>query len=63
VYAALLASLLIGVTFGRRVARTGVLAELTRDELIGYLVPAIRAVLAPAIAAAEDGQVVTGARR
>jgi AcrR family transcriptional regulator len=56
VYAGLLGSLLIGVTFGRRVARTGVLAELTREELIGYLVPAIRALLAPAIAAAEGGR-------
>ena len=53
VYAGLLASLLIGVTFGRHVARTGVLAELTGEELTGYLVPAIRALLAPAIAAAE----------
>jgi hypothetical protein len=53
VYAVLLSSLFIGVTFGRHVARTGVLAELTRDELRGYLVPAIRALLAPPIAAAE----------
>jgi AcrR family transcriptional regulator len=53
VYAGLLASLFIGVIFGRKVARTGVLAELTTDELVGYLVPAIRALLAPPIAAAE----------
>lgn len=53
VYADLLGSLLIGVTFARHVARTGALAELTREELVGYLVPAIRAVLAPAITAAE----------
>jgi len=53
VYASLLGALLIGVAFGRRVARTGVLAELTPEELIGYLVPAIRALLAPAIAAAD----------
>jgi hypothetical protein len=51
-YADLLSSLLIGVTF----ARTGALAELTREELVGYLVPAIRALLAPAIAAAEGGR-------
>jgi len=49
-------SLLIGVTFARHVARTGALAELTREELVGYLVPAIRALLAPAIAAAENGR-------
>jgi AcrR family transcriptional regulator len=54
-YADLLSSLLIGVTFARHVARTGALAELTQEELVGYLVPAIRALLAPAIAAAEDG--------
>jgi len=53
VYADLLGSLLIGVTFARHVARTGALAELTREELVGYLVPAIRAVLDPAITAAE----------
>jgi AcrR family transcriptional regulator len=53
VYAGLLGSLFIGVIFGRRVARTGMLAGLTRDELSGYLVPAIRAILAPALAAAE----------
>jgi len=52
-YADLLGSLLIGVTFARHVARTGALAELTGEELTGYLVPAIRALLAPAIAAAE----------
>jgi len=52
-YADLLGSLLIGVTFARHVARTGTLAELTRSELVGYLVPAIRALLAPAIAAAQ----------
>jgi AcrR family transcriptional regulator len=53
VYANLLTSLVIGVTFARHVARTGALAELTRDELVGYLVPAIRALLAPAVAAAQ----------
>ena len=52
VYADLLGSLLIGVTFARHVARTGALAELTREELEAVLVPAIRAVPAPAIAAA-----------
>ena len=55
-YIDLLGSLLIGVTFARHVARTGALAELTREELVGYLVPAIRALLAPAIAAAEVGR-------
>ena len=55
-YADLLGSLLIGVTFARHVARTGVLAQLTQEELVGYLVPAIRALLAPAIAGAEDGR-------
>jgi AcrR family transcriptional regulator len=55
-YADLLSSLLIGVTFARHVARTGALAELTREELVGYQVPAIRALLAPAIAAAEGGR-------
>ena len=44
------------VTFARHVARTGALAELTREELVGYLVPAIRALLAPAIAATEGGR-------
>ena len=53
VYANLLSSLIIGVTFARHVARTGALAELTRDELVGYLVPAIRALLAPAVTAAQ----------
>ncbi len=43
-------------TFARHVARTGALAGLTREELVGYLVPAIRALLAPAIAAAEVGR-------
>jgi hypothetical protein len=33
--------------------RAGALAELTREELVTFLVPAIRAVLAPAIAAAQ----------
>ena len=59
-YADLLGSLLIGATFARHVARhvarTGALAELTREELVGYLGPAIRALLAPAIAAAEGGR-------
>jgi AcrR family transcriptional regulator len=54
VYADLLSSLLIGVMFARHIARTGFLAELTPDELAGYLVPAIGALLAPAIARAED---------
>ena len=53
VYSDLLGSLLIGVTFARHVARTGFLAELTPDELTGYLVAAIGALLAPAIAAAQ----------
>jgi hypothetical protein len=53
VYAGLLTSLFIGVTFGRHVARTGVLAELSREDLVGYLAAAIRALLAPSIAAAE----------
>jgi hypothetical protein len=55
-YADLLGSLLIGVTFARHVARTGALAELTREELTGYLAPAIRALLAPALTAAESGR-------
>jgi hypothetical protein len=55
-YADLLGSLLIGVAFARHVARTGALAELTREELVAYLVPAIRALLAPAIAAAEGAR-------
>ena len=54
VYAGLLGSLFIGVTFARHVARTGVLARLTREELVGYLVPAVKALLAPAIAEAAD---------
>jgi len=53
VYANLLSSLAIGVTFARHVARTGALAELTPEELTDYLVPAFRAMLAPAIAAAH----------
>jgi len=56
IYAYLLSSLLIGVTFGRHVARTGMLADLTQEELTGYLVPAIRDLLAPAITAAAAGQ-------
>jgi AcrR family transcriptional regulator len=59
VYANLLTSLAIGVTFTRHVARTGAMAELPPDELAAYLAPAIRAVLATAIAAAQaaaDGQ-------
>jgi hypothetical protein len=56
VYAGLLGSLFIGVTFARHIARTGVLAQLTPEELVDYLVPAIRALLAPAIAGAEDGR-------
>jgi Bacterial regulatory proteins, tetR family/Tetracyclin repressor-like, C-terminal domain len=55
VYAGLLASLFIGVIFGRHVARTGVLAELTPDELVSYLVPVVRALLGPSIAAAAGG--------
>jgi len=55
-YADLVGSLLIGVTFARHVARTGTLAELTGDELVVHLVPAIRALLAPAIAAAGEGR-------
>jgi Tetracyclin repressor-like, C-terminal domain len=51
-YADLLSSVLIGVTFARQVARTGTLAELTSQELVDYLAPAIRALLAPAITAA-----------
>ena len=62
VYANLLGSLLIGVTFARHVARTGALAELTREELVGYLVPAIRAVLAPALAAAETAAARTATK-
>ena len=54
VYAGLVGSLFIGVTFARHVARTGVLAQLTPEELTQYLVPAIRALLAPAIAAAKQ---------
>ncbi|TVZ04762.1 TetR/AcrR family transcriptional regulator [Trebonia kvetii] len=53
VYANLLTSLVIGITFARHVARTGALADLDRDELVGYLVPAIRALLAPALTAAQ----------
>ncbi len=48
VYAGLLGALFIGVLFGRYVARAGILAELTPEELERYLVPAIRALLAPA---------------
>jgi Bacterial regulatory proteins, tetR family/Tetracyclin repressor-like, C-terminal domain len=61
-YADLLSSLLIGVTFARHVARTGRLAELSREELLGYLVPAIRGLLAPAIAGAEGGGDRAGGR-
>ena len=53
VYAGLLGALFIGVLFGRYVAPAGVLAELSPDELAAYLVPAIRAVLAPALAKAS----------
>lgn len=53
VYANLLTSLVIGVTFAWHVARAGALAELSRVELVGYLVPAIRGLLAPAVAAAQ----------
>lgn len=53
VYANLLTSLIIGVTFVRHVARTGALADLDRDELAAYLVPAIRALLAPAVTAVQ----------
>jgi AcrR family transcriptional regulator len=63
VYAGLLGSLLIGVTFGRRVARSGVLAELSSEELVGYLATAIRALLAPAIAAAEARELADQVRR
>jgi hypothetical protein len=48
--AGLLIALLVGVTFGRHVVPTGVLAEMTTEELISYLTPAIRALLAPALA-------------
>jgi hypothetical protein len=58
VYANLLSSLAIGVTFTRHVARTGALAELTPEELAAYLAPAFRAVLAPAIAAAHAAAAV-----
>ena len=54
-YADLLGSLLIGVTFARHVARTGALADLTRDELVSYRAPASRALLAPVIAADGTG--------
>jgi AcrR family transcriptional regulator len=63
VYAGLLGALLIGIVFGRRVARTGVLAELTSEELIAYLTPAIGALLAPAIAAAEARELASRVRR
>ena len=62
VYAGLLASFFIGVTFARHVARTGVLAGLTRDELVAYLVPVIRALLAPLIALAGTPAPSSGAR-
>jgi AcrR family transcriptional regulator len=48
VCAGLLGALFIGVLFARYVARAGILAELTPAELERYLVPAIRALLAPA---------------
>lgn len=57
VYADLVSSLLIGVMFARHIARTGFLSELTPDELVGYLVPAIGALLAPPITRAEAGSV------
>jgi len=53
VYANLLSSFAIGVTFTRHVAHFGALSELTQEELTAYLVPAIRALLGPAIAAAQ----------
>lgn len=56
VYANLLSSLAIGVAFTRHVARTGALAELPAEELAGYLAPAIRALLAPAIDAAQPAR-------
>ena len=61
VYAGLVGSLFIGVTFARHVARTGVLAQLTPEELVGYLVPAIRALLAPAIE--RSGELADDSRR
>lgn len=56
VYANLLSSLAIGVAFTRHVARTGALADLPPEELAGYLAPAIRALLAPAIEAAQPAR-------
>ena len=53
VYANLLSSLAIGITFTRHVARFGALSQLSPEELTAYLVPAIRALLGPAIAAAQ----------
>ena len=52
VYAGLFGALVIGVLFGRYVAPAGVLAELSPDELEGYLVPVIRALLVTALAQA-----------
>ena len=50
-YIDLLRSLLIGVAFSRQVATTGPMSTMTSDELAGYLTPAIRAVLGPALPA------------
>jgi hypothetical protein len=39
------AALLIGVTFSRYVLADGTLAAMSSDELIAYLIPAIRTIL------------------
>jgi AcrR family transcriptional regulator len=46
----LLTALLVGVTFSRHVVPTGVVAEMTTEELTSFLTPAIGALLAPAVA-------------
>jgi len=48
-YVDLLASLLIGVTFSRHVARTGALAEMSAERLVSHLTRAIHALLAPVL--------------
>jgi hypothetical protein len=41
----MLGALLIGVTFSRYVLADGPLAAMSPEELIGYLIPAIRTIL------------------
>jgi hypothetical protein len=53
VYIDLLASLLIGITFSRRIARAGALTEMSSEALVSYVAAAIRAILGPVLPAAR----------